>query len=70
MIGKCRKCGGKLLLTISKGGIEKYLNISKRMADEYGLSNYLKQRLMLIEKEIASIFEDDRSKQFSLSQYL
>ncbi|HLD76435.1 MAG TPA: DNA polymerase II large subunit, partial [Candidatus Norongarragalinales archaeon] len=34
LIGKCRKCGGKLLLTISKGGIEKYLNISKRMADE------------------------------------
>lgn len=70
LLGKCRKCGGKLLLTISKGGIQKYLELSKKMANDFGLPNYLKQRLMLIEKEIKSIFEDDQSKQFSLSQYL
>ncbi|MFH0922814.1 MAG: DNA polymerase II large subunit, partial [Candidatus Micrarchaeota archaeon] len=33
--GKCRRCGGKLLLTISKGGIEKYLSISREMAEKY-----------------------------------
>ncbi|MBI5036906.1 DNA polymerase II large subunit [Candidatus Micrarchaeota archaeon] len=70
LIGKCRKCGNKLLLTISKGGIEKYLELSKHMAEEFNLPNYLKQRLMLIEKEISSIFEDDKSKQFNLSEYL
>ncbi|MFH0835781.1 MAG: DNA polymerase II large subunit [Candidatus Micrarchaeota archaeon] len=67
--GKCTRCGGKLLLTISKGGIEKYLKISQEMAEKYDLPNYLKQRLMLIKKEIASIFEDERVKQFSLSDY-
>ncbi len=68
--GKCRKCGGKLLLTISKGGIEKYLKVSYELADKYNLPLYLKQRLQLIEKDIKSMFEDDKSKQFSLSNYL
>lgn len=68
--GKCSKCGGKIILTISKGGIEKYLKLSQEMADKYNLPLYLKQRLMLLEKEIASIFEDDKSKQFSLADYL
>jgi len=69
LIGKCRKCGGKLLLTIHKGGIEKYLSISQQMVDDYALPHYLKQRLMLVEKEIASIFEDDKVKQFSLADF-
>mgnify|MGYP001626357802 FL=1 len=28
LTGKCTRCGGKLVLTISKGGIEKYLNLA------------------------------------------
>ncbi|MBU1197555.1 DNA polymerase II large subunit [Candidatus Micrarchaeota archaeon] len=67
--GKCRRCGGKILLTINKGGIKKYLELSKTLTDTYQLPLYLKQRLLLIEKEIASIFEDERSKQFSLADY-
>ncbi|MBI4406352.1 DNA polymerase II large subunit [Candidatus Micrarchaeota archaeon] len=68
--GKCSRCGGKLILTINRGGIEKYLELSKKMAEDYSLPLYLKQRLQLIEKDIASLFEDDKSKQFSLAEYL
>ncbi len=67
--GKCSKCGGKLLLTISRGSIEKYLELSKQLVEKYSLPHYLKQRLMLVEREIESIFESDQSKQFSLSDY-
>lgn len=70
LVGKCAKCGGKIILTITKGGIEKYLKISQEMAHKYNLPGYLKQRLMLIEKEIHSIFEDDKSKQFSLAEFV
>jgi len=70
LLGKCRKCGGKLLLTINKGGIEKYLKISKRMAEEYNLPDYLKQRLALIESDIASVFEDEKQKQMELADFL
>ncbi len=72
LAGKCTRnnCGGKLLLTINKGGIEKYLKLSQQMVADYGLPNYLKQRLQLVEKEIKSIFEDDKAKQFSLAEYV
>lgn len=70
LMGKCTRCGGKILLTINKGGIEKYLKLSKDMAERYGLPTYLKQRLLLIEKEIASIFENDSVKQYSIADYL
>ena len=67
--GKCFKCGGKLLLTVNKGGITKYLELSKSLAERFDLPDYLKQRLMLIEREIKSIFEDEKVKQFSLAEY-
>ena len=67
--GKCNRCGGKLILTISRGSVEKYLELSKNLAEKYALPSYLRQRIMLIEREIASVFENDKSKQFSLADY-
>ena len=70
LAGKCTKCGGNLLLTINKGGIEKYLHISRDIVERYELPIYLRQRLDLLEKEIKSIFEDDKVKQMGLSDFL
>jgi DNA polymerase II large subunit len=69
LAGKCSKCNGKLLLTVNKGGIEKYLSISKELVERFQLPDYLRQRLMLLEKEIKSVFEDEKSKQFSLADF-
>jgi DNA polymerase II large subunit len=70
LVGKCSACGGKLLLTINKGGIEKYLNISTEICNKYGLPDYLKQRLVLLKKDIDSVFEDDKSKQVELADFM
>lgn len=70
LVGKCLKCHGKLLLTINRGGIEKYLRISKQMVEKHGLPNYLRQRLVLVEKEIASIFDNEEQKQVSLAEFI
>ncbi|MEM4254939.1 MAG: DNA polymerase II large subunit [Candidatus Norongarragalinales archaeon] len=70
LAGKCRKCGGKLLLTIHKAGIEKYLGIAKEMAERFDLPEYLKQRLMLIEREIKEVFREKAEKQFSLANFV
>lgn len=70
LAGKCVKCGGNLLLTINKGGIEKYLQISRDIVERYELPDYTRQRLELIEKEIDSIFEDEKRKQMGLSDFL
>ncbi|MGC8676037.1 MAG: DNA polymerase II large subunit [Candidatus Micrarchaeia archaeon] len=56
LIGKCPKDGGKLLLTISKGGIEKYLNIAISLANRYNIDTYTKQRLQLLKDEIIGVF--------------
>ena len=70
LAGKCRKCGGKLLLTIHKAGIEKYLGVAKEMAERFDLPEYLKQRLMLIEREIKEVFREKAEKQFSLASFV
>jgi DNA polymerase II large subunit len=70
LAGKCSKCGGKLLLTVSKGGIEKYLKISQQIADRYGLSDYMKQRLALVEKDLETIFQEEKESQQSLASFI
>lgn len=70
LCGKCEKCGGKLLLTINKGGIEKYIKLAKYLITKYGLPEYTMQRLERVEKEISSIFEDETKKQASLAQFM
>jgi DNA polymerase II large subunit len=67
--GKCNKCGGKLLLTVNKGGIEKYLKISKDIAQKYGLSDYLKQRLGLVQKDLDLLFPQEKAQQ-SLADFM
>ena len=70
LTGICSKCGGKLLLTVTEGGVRKYLEISIALSDKYGTSDYMKQRLQLLKKYIDSLFTNDLSKQVSLSDYM
>ena len=70
LAGKCNRCGGNLLLTINKGGIQKYLEISREIIERYQLPDYLKQRMDLLDKEIKSIFEDDKIKQLGLADFI
>ena len=60
--GVCPKCGSKLTLTVHRKSVEKYLAISKELAKRYDLPDYERQRLLLIEKSIRSLFTEDRSK--------
>ena len=65
LTGKCR-CGGSLILSVSKGSVTKYLEISQELVNRYPVSHYLKQRLEIQEFGINSLFESDKSKQSSL----
>ncbi|AIJ05382.1 DNA polymerase II large subunit [Methanocaldococcus bathoardescens] len=67
--GKCPKCGSNLILTVSKGAVEKYMDVAEKMAEEYNVNNYIKQRLKIIREGINSIFENDKSKQVKLSDF-
>lgn len=67
--GECA-CGSNLILSISKGSVVKYLEISKDLSQRYPIDNYLVQRIELIESSINSLFESDKSKQSSLDVFL
>ena len=68
LTGKC-KCGGNLILSVSKGSVTKYLEISQELVNRYPVSHYLKQRLEIQEYGINSLFESDKSKQSSLDVF-
>lgn len=67
--GEC-KCGGNLVLSVSKGSVVKYLDIAKELSGKYPIDKYLIQRIELMEFEIKSLFENDKSKQSSLDAFL
>jgi DNA polymerase II large subunit len=69
LMGKCEKCGGKIILTVSKGTIEKYIVLTDSVVNEYVDSDYIKQRMDLVKQEIKSVFENDKVRQFSLSEF-
>ncbi|MDR1721608.1 MAG: DNA polymerase II large subunit [Methanobrevibacter sp.] len=68
LTGKC-KCGNDLVLSVPKGGVTKYLEISRDLVRKYPISPYLVQRLEIQEFGIKSLFESDKSKQSSLKDF-
>jgi DNA polymerase II large subunit len=68
LTGKCT-CGGNLILSVSKGSVTKYLEISRDLVNRYPVSHYLEQRLEIQEFGINSLFESDKSKQSSLDVF-
>ncbi len=54
--GRPNLCNNKLVLTVSEGSVRKYLGIAQSIAKEYGVSEYLRQRIDLMSRSIESIF--------------
>ncbi len=68
--GTCPRCGGNIVLTVHEGSVRKYLETSLRIADEYNVRHYTKQRLELLELEMRSLFESDKVKQKGLAEFM
>jgi len=69
LIGKCTKCGGKIIFTISEGSIIKYLEPAISLAAKYDLPSYLKQSLELAKRRVEGIFGKEKEKQIVLGQW-
>jgi DNA polymerase II large subunit len=67
--GECTGCGGQLTLTVYRGGIEKYLDAAQKLIKEYELHQYYAERIMLVKKEISTLFEGKKPKQISLVDF-
>lgn len=66
----CPKCGGRMILTVHEGSVRKYLEVSIKVAEEYGVSSYTKQRLQLLKIEIDSLFKNDKARQTGLADFM
>ncbi len=68
--GKCEKCGGNIIFTISEGGIIKYLKPALDLADKYDVPEYIKQSLDLAKRYIESVFGKEKEQQEALEKWI
>lgn len=69
LTGKCGKCGGRLIFTISEGGIVKYMQPAMDLAKTHGVSDYLMENLELNQMYVESIFGKEKEKQEALGKW-
>jgi DNA polymerase II large subunit len=69
LAGKCSKCGGRLIFTISEGSVLKYMQPALALARKYEVSSYLLESLELTEMYIQSIFGREKEKQEALGKW-
>lgn len=76
LAGKCIKilssgkaCEGRIIFTISKGSIIKYLEPAILLAKNYNVSAYIRQSLELVKAAIESMFGKELEKQQDLKKW-
>ena len=64
------QCNGKLALTVSEGAVRKYIEVTKHVMDTYGVDTYTRQNMEWLAGSVESLFNNDRARQMSLSDFL
>lgn len=57
--GVCLKCGGQLQPSVTRGSVEKYLQLGLRLSAKYDVGDYLKSRFVLASEELATLFKPE-----------
>ena len=70
LVGKCIKCNGKIIFTVSEGSVIKYLEPTINLANKYAATPYLKQSIMLLQRAIEDVFGKDKEKQTGLGSWI
>ena len=68
LIQKC-VCGNKLIPTITRASVEKYLKLAKRLAEKYQVSQYQRNRIHALSDEIDLVFGKNRGDQSLLTDF-
>jgi DNA polymerase II large subunit len=67
---RCEVCGGDLRETLTRGSVEKYLAIARRLAQDYDADEYIKERLDLLVREMDQLFPArEKSTQSELTDF-
>ena len=62
-------CGHVLIPTITRGSVEKYLKLAKRLVDKYDVSSYQRSRIHALADEIDLVFGKNQGDQSLLTDY-
>lgn len=54
--GVCLSCDGDLQPSVTRGSVEKYLQLGLRLSEKYNVGEYLRNRFILAAEELATLF--------------
>jgi DNA polymerase II large subunit len=67
----CPSCGGEIRGTLTQASVEKYLSIAQRLARDYDVDPYLRNRLDMLQRELSQLFRGERkADQLELTEFL
>ena len=69
IVGVCLKCGGELQPSVTRGSVEKYLQLGLRLSAKYDVGEYLRSRFVLASEELATLFKP-KGHQSDINDYL
>ena len=70
LVGKCTECGNELLQTVTRGSVEKYIDIAADMCKQFKISDYLRCRVETLMAELNLIFQQQKKSQFTLTDFM
>ena len=57
--GVCLSCGGELQPSVTRGSVEKYLQLGLRLSAKYDVGEYMRSRFVLASEELATLFKPE-----------
>ena len=67
--GKCTMCGNRVILTVNRGGIQKYIPRALKLCKEFELDAYTRQRMEIVKEYVESLTNNPKIKQQRLSDF-
>ncbi len=65
----CTECGNKLIQTLTRPSVNKYLKLAKKLLGKYEIDPYLRGRVLALLDELELVFGKEQSDQALLTDY-
>src|SRR5919205_1270455 len=70
IMGKCIGCENELLQTVTRGSVEKYIDIALDLCNRFKVSDYLRSRVESLTMELQLIFKEQKKEQSTLVEFM
>ena len=70
IMGKCIGCENELLQTVTRGSVEKYIDIALDLCNRFKVNDYLRSRVESLTMELKLIFKEQKKEQSTLIEFM